>query len=74
MSGETLPRITAPPRRRAAVPAGVLMAMTWLAVILAIALLADAIRPYGITAMDLRARLQPPIGFGGVWTHPLGTD
>ena len=22
----------------------------------------------------LRARLAPPVGFGGAWTHPLGTD
>lgn len=22
----------------------------------------------------LRARLAPPVGFGGVWAHPLGTD
>jgi len=36
--------------------------------------LADVIRPYGITAMDLRSRLQPPVGFGGGWLHPLGTD
>ena len=79
MPGETVPtpapsRVIAPPRQRAAVPPGVLLAMTWLAVILAIALLAEFIRPYGITAMDLRARLQPPIGFGGAWAHPLGTD
>ncbi len=25
-------------------------------------------------AMDLRARLQPPLLFGGDWAHPLGTD
>ena len=66
--------IAAPPRRRAAVPLSVLTAIAWLLLILAIALLADLIRPYGITAMDLRARLQPPIGFGGTWAHPLGTD
>ena len=77
MSGSVPPGtvpVTAPPRRRAAIPAGVLLAMTWLAIILAVALLADIIRPYGITAMDLRARLQPPIGFGGALAHPLGTD
>jgi peptide/nickel transport system permease protein len=64
----------APPRRRAAIPLGVMLAIIWLASMVAIALLADLIRPYGITAMDLRARLQPPIGFGGDWAHPLGTD
>ena len=25
-------------------------------------------------AIDLAARLTPPIGFGGTWDHPLGTD
>jgi peptide/nickel transport system permease protein len=24
--------------------------------------------------MDLRARLTPPVGFGGNWAHPLGSD
>ena len=63
MAGEVV-RIAAPPRRRApvpgGVPGGVRLAMAWLALILAIALLADVVRPFGITAMDLRARLQPP--------------
>ena len=35
---------------------------------------ADGLRPYSITALDLSARLTPPIGFGGHATHPLGTD
>jgi peptide/nickel transport system permease protein len=25
-------------------------------------------------AIDLSARLTPPVGFGGTWDHPLGTD
>jgi len=25
-------------------------------------------------AQDLRARLTPPVGWGGTWEHPLGTD
>jgi ABC-type dipeptide/oligopeptide/nickel transport system permease subunit len=60
------------PSRR--IPAGVLLALVWVVVMLAVALCAEWLRPYGITQMDLRARLRPPAGFGGVWEHALGTD
>ena len=62
------------PRARVPVPALVVAALVWVAVILAVAVLADVIRPYGITQFDLRNRLAPPLGFGGVAAHPLGTD
>jgi peptide/nickel transport system permease protein len=52
----------------------VLLGFGWLALMLGIALLADLISPYAYTALDLRNRLSPPIGFGGTWLHPLGTD
>lgn len=39
-----------------------------------VGLFADLLRPYSITALDLSARLTPPIGFGGPVSHPLGTD
>jgi len=76
MSEQALPQamVAAPPRQRAAIPFGVMLAISWLVFMVGVALLADVIRPYGITTMDLRARLQPPIGFGGDWLHPLGTD
>ena len=61
-------------KRRARMPALVVAALVWLAIILAIALFADWIRPYGITALDLRARLTPPVLFGGTTRHLLGTD
>ena len=64
----------APPRRRLRIPGLVIAALVWIAAILTIAVLADVIRPFGITAMDLRFRLQPPAGFGGVALHALGTD
>jgi peptide/nickel transport system permease protein len=32
------------------------------------------VSPYAYTALDLRNRLSAPIGFGGDWVHPLGTD
>ena len=46
----------------------------WLLMLAGRACSADRLRPYGITALDLRNRLSPPVGFGGVWLHPLGTD
>ncbi len=60
------------PRQR--IPVLVLIAMAWIATILLVALFAEMLRPYGITAMDLRARLTPPVGFGGTIRHLLGTD
>ena len=60
--------------RRARLPAGVALALAWLGLMLAAAILADQLRPYGITALDLAARLRPPLGLGGSVAHPLGTD
>lgn len=74
MSDLALPIVATPPRVRVRVPPGVVGAMLWLGLVLAVALLADWLRPYGITQMDLRARLRPPVGFGGTWAHVLGTD
>jgi peptide/nickel transport system permease protein len=72
MSSFVLP---APPRqRRASFPPLVIGAVIWIGAMLAVALLAEVIRPYGITALDLRARLTPPIGFGGTARHLFGTD
>jgi peptide/nickel transport system permease protein len=72
-SGEAL---VAPRLRRgpASIPRGVMLALAWLALMLTVAALADVIRPYPITAIDLGARLQPPFGFGGSARHLLGTD
>jgi peptide/nickel transport system permease protein len=64
----------APPVVRRVMPVAVLVALGWIAALLSIALLAEQLRPYGITQMDLRARLTPPVGFGGNWAHPLGSD
>jgi peptide/nickel transport system permease protein len=35
---------------------------------------ADALAPHDPTTQDLRARLRPPLGFGGTADYPLGTD
>jgi peptide/nickel transport system permease protein len=61
-------------RRRASMPSLVIAAIVWIAAMLMVAVLADAIRPFGITALDLRARLTPPVAFGGTMRHVLGTD
>jgi peptide/nickel transport system permease protein len=67
--------IAAPPqRRRERPPLMVAIGICWLSLMLGIALLADVISPYAYTALDLRNRLSPPVGLGGSWLHPLGTD
>ena len=62
------------PTRRRRVPFGVALAFGWISAMLVIALFADVIRPYSITALHLTARLSPPVGFGGGLAFPLGTD
>jgi len=57
-------------RIRRQVPVSVGLGIVWLAAMVLIAILADWLRPYGITAMDLTSRLAPP-GTPGHW---LGTD
>lgn len=52
------------------VPFSVGFGIAWLAAMVFVAFFADMIRPYGITAMDLRARLSLP----GNPAHLLGTD
>jgi len=59
---------------RPPVPLFVRAAAAWVLAMLAVALLADVVAPYAYTTLDLRNRLAPPAGFGGVWAHPLGTD
>lgn len=56
--------------RLPAVPHYVAIAMFWLVAMVAIAVLADHLAPYGPTATDLKARLVTP----GHPSHWLGTD
>lgn len=51
-----------------------LLALAWIALMVLVALGADVLVPYSFTAMDLRARLAPPVLMGGSWAHPLGSD
>ncbi len=39
-----------------------------------VAVFGDWLQPFSTTQLDLRNRLSPPVGFGGTWLHPLGTD
>ena len=63
-----------PASRRPLIPASVWIAIGWVALMIAVGVLAEFLRPYSITAIDLSARLSPPIGLGGSIAHPLGTD
>jgi len=51
-----------------------LVALGWIAAMVLVAVAADLLAPYSYSALDLRARLAPPVLFGGTWLHPLGTD
>ncbi|ONH85006.1 peptide ABC transporter permease [Roseomonas mucosa] len=67
--------MTAPPApKRVPVPLPVLLGLGWVVLMLTVAFTADWISPFPITALDLRSRLAPPVGLGGTWLHPLGTD
>lgn len=68
------PVLAAPSRAGKGLPLLAIFALGWLGLMLATALLADVIAPYAYTSLDLRNRLSPPIGLGGSWLHPLGTD
>ncbi|RKQ72841.1 ABC transporter permease [Oceanibaculum indicum] len=57
-----------------AYPPLVLFGGAWIVAMLAVALLADVLAPYTFSALDLKARLAPPVIMGGTWAHPLGTD
>lgn len=57
-----------------AYPPSVVAGVAWIVLMLAVAVLADLIAPYGYTQMDLQARLSPPAFMGGSAAHWLGTD
>ncbi|MBN9427778.1 MAG: ABC transporter permease [Burkholderiales bacterium] len=57
-----------------AYPPLVMLCLAWIALMLAVAALADVIAPYGYSQMDLLARLSPPAFAGGDAAHWLGTD
>jgi peptide/nickel transport system permease protein len=74
----TAPPVAAPRRAPArilrSVPPFTLAALLWIALMVVTAVGADLFAPYVYSALDLKARLAPPVFFGGTWAHPLGTD
>lgn len=63
-----------PSKSRRSMPPTIVIAIAYLFFILFLALGADWIAPYGYAAQDLKARMQPPILFGGNAGHIFGTD
>ena len=63
-----------PTDRTPPMPLLVGFALTWLALLLIVVVFADFLTPHDVMRSDLRARLQPPLFFGGSIDHPLGTD
>lgn len=77
----TDPLLTARPRALPAalrailgLPFGVKLSLFWLLACLSLVFLAPLLPLPEQGKIDLIARLKPPVGFGGLWTHPLGTD
>ena len=65
-----VPAESAQKRKKKRMPLLVILSLVWFAAMIMIAIAADWIRPYSITAMDLKSRLVMP----GHPQHWLGTD
>jgi peptide/nickel transport system permease protein len=46
-------------------PTLTIVALAWIGLMVVVALGADFLAPYSFTALDLRARLAPPVFMGG---------
>jgi peptide/nickel transport system permease protein len=60
--------------RLANYPIAVLLSAAWLLACLSLVILLPLLPLPKEGAVDLAARLKPPVGFGGTWAHWLGTD
>lgn len=56
------------------IPVGVLLSFLWIGACLSLIAILPLFSDLHVNAVDLMARLQPPVGFGGSWAHALGTD
>ena len=65
-----VPVVNVHQRKKKRIPLLVILSLIWFAAMIIIAIAADWIRPYSITAMDLKSRLVMP----GHPLHWLGTD
>lgn len=62
-------------KRKFRLPLLLWLSIGWLALMLLVAITGDLWSPYDYQAIDLRARLQPPVWLeDGSWSHLLGTD
>jgi peptide/nickel transport system permease protein len=59
-----------PRARLPRLPFGIWLALSWIALMLGLAIFGDLVAPQSYTALDLKARLSPPLTPG----HWLGTD
>jgi peptide/nickel transport system permease protein len=77
-SRESLPaREAAPERRRRQLvwrDRGALLGLLPLALFLVLAFVLPMVFTGSPTVQDLTGRLRPPVGLGGSWDHPFGTD
>jgi peptide/nickel transport system permease protein len=60
-------------RVAAITPSGAI-GMLLIALLVVLALFGAWLEPFDPAKQQLSARLQEPVGFGGSWSHPLGTD
>ena len=70
MTANTAAAVVQPKKNRKGIPLMVIIGFIWIAAMILIALTADWIKPYNITAFDLKNRLALP----GNAQHWLGTD
>jgi len=54
--------------------AGSIAAVTFAALLIVLGILGPSMFAHDPNQISLTDRLAPPIGFGGSWAHPLGTD
>jgi hypothetical protein len=55
-------------------PLGVMLAVAWMLACCLAMIFFPLLSDLSVTDINLTARLDPPVGFGGDWSHPLGTD
>ena len=55
-------------------PTVIVLAFIWIGLCIAAGAFSGWLAPANYQALDLRARLAPPVLFGGTWHHVLGTD
>jgi peptide/nickel transport system permease protein len=55
-------------------PTVIVLAFIWIGLCIAAGAFSGWLAPANYQTLDLRARLAPPVLFGGTWHHVLGTD